>query len=162
MKPRKRKYNPRRARIGQSYTVQDVAELYGLHKNAVFNWIKDGLPTIDQRLPYLIHGGELAEYLRKKQASRKQQCSPDEFFCFKCRIPRKAWENLADIQIRNESKLALSAVCYVCGTAMHRAGSVKKLSEYKKTFSIQTVWDERITVLASPIVNSDMRKDERA
>lgn len=85
MKIRKRTYNPRRARAGQSYTVQDVAEIYGLHKNAVLRWIKEGLPVIDRQKPYLIHGGELAEYLRRKQSGRKQPCKPDEFFCFKCR-----------------------------------------------------------------------------
>ena len=161
MKPKKRTYNPRWVRTGLSYTVQDIAEIYGVHKNTVLHWIKDGLPIIDRKKPYLIYGSELAEYLRKKQAGRKQKCKPDEFFCFKCRAPRKAWENVANILIRNESKLSISGLCTVCDTPVHRAGSVKKLMEYQKIFSIQTIQEARITDSPSPIVNSDMRKDEK-
>ncbi|MCK4945496.1 MAG: helix-turn-helix domain-containing protein [Alphaproteobacteria bacterium] len=68
MKTKKRTYNPRRVRTGLSYTVQDIAEIYEVHKNAVLRWIKNGLPVIDKKKPYLVYGGELAKYLRKKQA----------------------------------------------------------------------------------------------
>lgn len=136
---KRRTYNPRLIRLGLSYSVQEVAELYGLHKNAVLRWIKDGLPVIDRRKPYLIHGGELASYLKKKQTGRRHKCNPDEFFCFKCRAPRKAWENVADITIKNESKLAISGLCAACYTPVHRMGVVKKLPEYRKIFSIQTI-----------------------
>lgn len=161
MKIRKRTYNPRRARAAQSYTVQDIAEIYGLHKNAVLRWIKEGLPVIDRQKPYLIHGGELAEYLRNKQSGRKHPCKPDEFFCFKCRAPRKAWENVADIQIRNKNKLSLSGLCAVCNTPMHRVGSAKKLAEYQKIFSIQTIREPHISDCIPPIVNRDMREDKK-
>lgn len=159
MKPKKRTYNTRLIRLGLSYSVQEIAELFGLHKNAVLRWIRDGLPTTDQRKPYLIHGAELAAYLKRRQGGRKHKCRPDEFFCCKCRVPRRAWENLADMEIRNETKLALSAVCATCGTSMHRMGSVKKMPEYQKIFSIQTIKDQRITDCPSPSVMRDMRKD---
>jgi hypothetical protein len=144
MKPRKRSYNTRLIRLGMSYSVQEVSELYRVHKNAVLRWIRDGLATIDGRRPYLIHGAVLAAWLKKKQSARKHKCRSDEFFCCKCRAPRKAWENITDVVIRNESKLALSALCAACGTVLHRIGSVKKLAEYQKIFSIQTIQDERI------------------
>lgn len=76
-----------------SYSVQEVAELYGLHKNAVLRWIKDGLPIIDQRKPYLIYGADFADYLDGRQKKRKHKCGSDEFYCCKCRAPRKAWDN---------------------------------------------------------------------
>ena len=160
-KPKKRTYNPRRVRTGQSYSVQEIAELYGLHKNAVLRWIKDGLPLIDQRKPFMIHGGDLAEYLTNKQSGRKHKCKPDEFFCFKCRAPRRAWENAPDIIIRNESKLTISGLCAVCDTPVHRVGTVKKLPEYQKIFLIQKIHERHITDTSDPSVNSDMRKDEK-
>lgn len=158
-KTKKRTYNPRRIHISQSYSVQEIAELYGLHKNAVLRWIKDGLPLIDQRKPYMVHGGDLAEYLTKKKSGRKCKCQPDEFFCFKCRAPRKAWESAADIVIRNESKLTISGLCAVCNTVVQRVGVVKKLPEYQKIFSIQTIQERHISDTSAPSVNSDMRKD---
>ena len=161
MKSKKRTYNPRRVRIGQSYTVQDIAELYGLHKNAVLRWIKDGLPIIDKQKPYLIHGSALIEHLRNKQAGRKRKCKPDEFLCCKCKTPRKAWENVVDIQILNESKLSISGLCAACDTALYRFGSVKKLSEYQKTFSIQKIQQSHITDSHCPVLNSDIRRKEK-
>lgn len=162
MKTKQRTYNPRLARKGQTYTVQEVAALYGKGKNTVLLWIKAGLATIDGQKPYLIHGSDLQEYLKKKRAGKKKTCRPDEFYCCKCRVPRKAWENVADVLIRNEAKLSLSALCAVCNTPVYRAGSVKKLPEYRKIFSIQTIREEHIEDRPSPLVNRDMRKDETA
>lgn len=161
MAKKKRTYNTRRIKRNLSYTVQEVAELYGLHKNVVLRWIKDGLPVIDGRKPYLIYGVDLADYLDGRQKRRKQKCAPDEFYCCKCRAPRKAWENQADIVIKNESKLSVSALCAVCDTALHRMGAVKKLAEYQKIFSIQTTQGPHITDRASPSVMCDMKKEAR-
>lgn len=159
MKTKKRTYNLRRIRIGQSYSVLEISELFGVHKNAISRWIKDGLRPTDQHKPYLIHGSVLAEYLRKKQSGRKRKCRPEEFYCCKCRAPRRAWENLADIKIQNEAKLFITGICAVCETSVNRMGATGKLAEYQKIFTVQTIQDERIRETAPPTVNSDMRKD---
>lgn len=88
---KRRTYNTRLIRQSLTYSVQEVAELYGLHKNAVLRWVKDGLPLLEPRKPYLIYGGELASYLKSRQTGRKRKCKPDEFFCCKCRTPTRAW-----------------------------------------------------------------------
>lgn len=160
MKKKRRSYNIRLIRLNLSYSVQDITELYGIHKNAALRWIKDGLPVIDQRKPYLIHGADLADYLKKKQAGRKHKCKPDEFFCFKCRQPRKAWGDMADIEIRNESKLSISGLCATCETPVRRAGSVSKLPEYQKIFLIQTMPLPHITDRNVPSVMCDFRKED--
>ena len=69
-KIKKRKYNTRLIRLTTSYSVQEVAELYHLHKGAVLRWIKDGLKIIDQHKPYLIHGSELLYF---KQTTKQQK-----------------------------------------------------------------------------------------
>ena len=160
MSKKKRTYNPNRVCIDKSYSVQEIAELYGVHKNTIFQWVKLGLITIDKKKPYLIHGSVLKDFLQKKRVARKHKCKSDEFYCCKCRVPRKACGNVADIIIKNESKLSISGLCAVCNTVVYRAGSVKKIDEYKKTFSIQTIQDQPIYACNNPIVNSDMREDE--
>ncbi|TAL40179.1 MAG: DNA-binding protein [Alphaproteobacteria bacterium] len=159
MKPKKRTYNTRRIRLGASYSVQEVSKLFGVHKNAVLKWVKDGLSPIDKHRPYLLYGRDLAAYLNTKQGNRKHKCKPDEFFCFKCRVPRRPWGNLVDIVIRNEIRLNLSALCGACGTVMNRAGAARKLSEYQKIFTAQSKRDERITACPSPSVTCDIGKD---
>lgn len=156
---KRRTFNTRLIRANLSYSVQEIAELYGIHNNAVLRWIKNGLPVIDQSRPYLIYGADLESYLKKKQANRKHKCKPDEFFCFKCRLPRKAWGNMVDIEIRNENKLSLCGLCSACETIVRRAGSVKKLLEYQKIFTTQTILPPHITDCNPPSVMCDSRKD---
>ncbi len=155
---KKRTYNTRLIRMGLSYSVQEVAGLFGLHKNSVLQWIKSGLPVIDQRKPYLIHGADLAAFIKKRQSGRKHKCQPHEFYCCKCRTSRKAWENQVDIVIKNKSKLVITAICAVCNTALHRAGAVRKLAEYQKIFSVQTLREQHITDRNQPIVMCDTQR----
>ena len=154
----KRTYDIRRIRLTLSYSVQEAAELFHLHKNAVLNWIKAGLPIIDERRPYLIQGNELASFLKKKQSIRKSKCKPNEFFCFKCRVPR-APNGCVIVKIKNDHKLLLVGACSFCGTRMNKAGSVKNLDQYRIVFSIQTMEERHINECADSIVNSEKRKD---
>ena len=65
--------NPRLAKIHRNYTVEEVARLYGVHRNTVRQWIKrDGLPICDDGRPVLILGGELAAFLTRKRTRNKR------------------------------------------------------------------------------------------
>ena len=74
----KRRPNPRLAKIHRNYTVEEIASLYGVHKNTVRQWIKDGLPTSDHRRPLLVLGRDLAEFLHNKRRKNKRTCKPGE------------------------------------------------------------------------------------
>lgn len=158
MAKKRRTYNTRSIKRNLSYSIQEISELFGLHENAVLRWVKDGLSIIDQKKPYLINGQELADYLDLKQTKRRTKLKPDEFHCCKCRAPRKAWENQVDILIKNQSKLIISGLCCVCETIIHRLGSMRKLEEYQKIFSIQTIQEEHIIDRNSPSVKCDIKK----
>lgn len=161
MKIKKRTYNTRRILLKLSYSIREVADLFDLHKNSVLNWIKDGLPIIDKHKPYLIQGSELADYLNKKQTQRKHQCNTDEFFCFKCRLPRKAHENKVGIEIKSQNRLMINGLCANCNGPIHRAGAVRKLTEYQKNFLVCTIQERHIPERAGPIVNSDIKRNDK-
>ena len=55
--------NPRLVKIHRNYTVEEIACLFGIHKNTVRSWIKMGLPVTDNCRPQLILGSELAAFL---------------------------------------------------------------------------------------------------
>ena len=66
--------NPRRAKIHRSYTVEEVARLYSLHRNTVRQWIKNGLAVCDEQRPALILGSELRAHLVRKRTANKRPC----------------------------------------------------------------------------------------
>jgi hypothetical protein len=81
----KRHPNPRLAKIHRNYTVDEIANLFGVHKNSVRNWVKGGLPTSDDRRPMLILGRDLVAFLHARRVKNKRPCQPGEIYCMRCR-----------------------------------------------------------------------------
>ena len=74
----KRHPNHRLVKIHRNYTVEEVAGLFGVHRNTVRAWVKRGLPMIDRKRPMLIHGRDLAAFLQARRLKNKQTCQPGE------------------------------------------------------------------------------------
>ncbi len=123
----KRRSNYRWVKIHRSYKVEEIAKLYSIHKNTVRMWIKDGLSTIDNQRPMLIHGLDLYEFLKTRKEKRKQKCKPGEFYCFRCRVPRKPDGDWAEYSHINDKVGILSAICPICSTIMNRTVNLKKI-----------------------------------
>jgi hypothetical protein len=157
---KKRTYNTRLIKCARSYTVQEISELFGTHKNTVRNWIKEGLPTIDGQKPFLVHGSDLIAFLNERQAKRKHKCKADEFFCFKCRIQRKAKSGSVTFITRNKTKLNIRAQCAVCATPVFRAGSVQKRANYERIFETETLAQERLIDTTTPTLNCYLKEDK--
>jgi hypothetical protein len=156
----KRSYNIRRIKRHYSYFIAEIADLFDLHPNAVRRWIKAGLPTVDERRPVLVHGGDLIDFLEARRARRKQKCAADEFYCCRCRLPCKPLSNRVEVRIRNETKLNLSALCAACGARMNRAGSVARMEEYRRAFIIQTPRVGRLSGRSDPSVMCHLQEDK--
>ena len=92
----KRHPNPRLAKIHRNHTVEEIAELYRVHKNTVRAWIKEGLPTIDDRRPTLVLGCDLRDFLTVRRQKNKRPCQDGEIYCLRCRVPRVPAGNMAD------------------------------------------------------------------
>lgn len=139
-----RTYNTQRIRRDYSFDTREIVDLLNVHENTVANWRQEGLKVIDDKRPVYVHGSDLIEFLTNRQTKRRHPCGPDEFFCCKCRTPQRAWERAVDVEIRDERRLVLKAVCEACGTAMNKIGSVKKLASFEALFDFQTVTDLRL------------------
>lgn len=154
-KANRRSCNPRLVSRDVSYSVQEVAELFGIHKNTVLQWFKKGLLRIDSSKPYLIHGSELIRFLEKKREKRKSRCKPNEFYCCRCRQPRRIREGNVNVVFINPKKIRLEGSCTFCDAKVLRMGSPLRMAEYQRNFSIQKQVNQHIVEIIDNSLNSD-------
>jgi len=112
----RRRYPVNLIKLSCSYDPAEIAKLFGIHRNTVRHWLKSGLVPIDDRRPILISGAALKAFIAERQQARKQKCLPGEFFCFRCRAPRKPWGGMADFSTFNDKIAKAIAFCGVWKT----------------------------------------------
>ena len=93
---KKRLHNPNLAKIHRNYSVDEIATLFGVHRNTVRAWVKRGLATSDDRRPMLILGRDLVAFLQAQRAKNKRTCQPGEIYCVRCRAPKAPAGAMAD------------------------------------------------------------------
>ena len=153
---RKRHPNPRLVKIHRNYTVEEVATLFGIHRNTVREWVKRGLPTNDDKRPMLILGRDLISFLKERRAKNKRTCKPGEIYCVRCREPKSAAGDMADYEPQTEVLGNLVAICSSCESLIYRRVNVNKLEQVRGTLDItmpQAI--PHIGERVQPTVNSD-------
>jgi excisionase family DNA binding protein len=153
----KRHPNPRLAKIHRNYTVEEVAGVFGVHRNTVREWVKRGLPTSDDRRPMLILGADLVAFLRARRVKNKRTCEPGEMYCVRCRAPRAPAGDMAEYKPVTATLGNLIAICPDCDAWMNRRVSLAKLGPIQSQMDITMPLAERhIDESAEPSVNSDL------
>lgn len=113
-----RRHNPRVAKSMRCYTIVEAAELYGVHRQTVRNWLADGLSALDAGRPILVHGSELNRFHKARRHAGKQSCGPGELFCLGCRSPRRPALDMVEYAPITQSVGTLSAICPTCERVM--------------------------------------------
>ncbi len=155
---RKRHPNYRLVKIHRSYTVEEIANLFGVHKNTVRAWLEAGLPTCDDKRPMLILGHDLAAFLQARRARNKQTCRPGEIYCVRCHAPKFPAGDMADYQPVTAKFGNLTAICPDCNSIMNRRVSMAKLGQVRGKMDItfpQAL--QRLSESNQPTVNSDLK-----
>jgi len=131
-----RRPNPRLAKIHRNYTVEEIANLYGVHRNTVREWVKRGLPTSDDKRPMLILGRDLAAFLQARRVKNKRPCQPGEIYCVRCRAPKAPAGDMAEYTSVTETLGNLIAICPDCGSIMNRRVNLAKLEQIRGQMDI--------------------------
>lgn len=126
-----RQLNPRLAKIHRSYTVDEVARRWGVHRNTVRAWLKAGLRTVDQCRPTLIRGKDIAEFLAARRRKNRRPCANGEVFCVRCRHPRRPAGDMAEYRPLTATQGNLVGLCPVCECLMFRRINLAKLDEIR-------------------------------
>ena len=154
-----KRLNPNRVKIHRNYTVGEVADLFSVHKNTVRLWVKDGLPTNDNKRPMLILGSDLKQYLQSKRKSKKEKCQPFEMFCVRCRSPQIPYGNMVDYEPTNGKTGRLIGLCPSCEGIINKFCNVANLEKIKGKLDITfTKAQEHINECNTPLVNSDFNQ----
>jgi len=152
--------NHRLVKIHLSYSVEEVATLFGSHPNRVREWLRKGLPAIDKRRPALIHGGDLVNFLKARRKANTRPLQPGQLRCFKCRDARTPRGNTAIYQVQTQTLGNLVGVCPVCKTRMFRRVSAAKMAQAIGQLNVTMPQAlERIDGSDQPSVNSDFKQD---
>jgi len=121
------RYNPQIIYGCQSYTIDELAKVYEMNKKTCLRWIEEGLKILPGgKKPILMLGSEIKAFIHLKNSKKKVRLKRDEFYCLKCKSPRRA--KRGTITKKWDSK---RGVCSVCNGKM-----VKKIKPYQKDYPI--------------------------
>lgn len=156
---RGRRPNPKLAKTHRNYSVDDAATLCGVHRNTVRQWIKNGLPCIDDQRPMLILGQHLADHIRAQRKKHKRPCAPGQIYCMRCREPRLPAGLRASYLPRTPTNGDLAGHCGVCATRMFRRVSLANLARSCGPVQVATADAQgHIAETTDPTVNSDFNR----
>ena len=154
---RKRHPNHRLVKIHRSYTVEEIVNLFGNHKNTVRGWVKAGLVTSYDKRPMLSLGHDLAAFLQARRVKNKQTCKGGEIYCVRCRAPKFPAGDMAEYSRVTEKFGNLMAICPDCNSIMNRRVSIAKLEQVRGEMDITFPQAMRqIVESTKPTVNSDL------
>jgi Helix-turn-helix domain len=128
--------NPRLVKVHRNYSVEEIARLFGLHKNTVRTWLKQGLSTIDDRRPTLILGWELSRFLRERRQKAKQHCGPGRMYCIACREPKVPAGKMAECIPTSPMAGNLCGICPDCDRLIYRRVNLTKIDAVRGDLDI--------------------------
>lgn len=154
----KRHPNHRLAKIHRNYTVEEVAGLFGIHKNTVREWVKRGLPINDDRRPMLILGRALHAFLQARRAKNRRPCQAGEIYCVRCRTPKIPAGDMAEYQPLTPTLGNLIGICPGCDSMMYRRVNLARLALVRANLEVTMPQAlPHIDESTQPSSNSDLR-----
>jgi hypothetical protein len=129
-------YNPNKVKINRSYSYEELAAVYGVHKNTVATWVKNGLPCLKEMRPYLILGADAKQYLQAQRQTKKQVCKPGELFCVRCKKPVQPLDNRVQYFPLTAAKGCLRGICCTCKRVVNKFVGYSSLVGYAQIFDL--------------------------
>src|SRR5262245_52348186 len=153
--------NPRLAKIHRSYSVEETARLFSVHKNTVRAWFKQGLKAIDGQRPAVARGEEIRRFLGERRTQAKRPAGPGRIYCLPCRAPKVPAGKMAECVVIRDTAGTLQGICPDCGRMIYRKVNPQKLVAARGDLDITiTQAGLRIEETAAPNVNCDFSEGD--
>lgn len=153
--------DPRLAKIHRSYSVEEIARLFKVHKNTVRNWLQQGLKSIDGQRPTVARGEEIRRFLGERRKRAKRPSGPGRIYCLPCRAPMVPAGNMAECVMTGDTTGTLQGICPGCNRMIYRRVNPQKLNAVRGDLDVTvTQAKPRIEETAKPNVNCDSTKGD--
>ncbi len=104
------RFDPRKVSLHKSYTLKELSGLVGMSEKTCLRWVEQGLATVPgSHKPILILGSEMKKFIRNKNSEKKIALKRHEFYCFTCKLPRRA--KRGSINASGNRKMGLCSAC---------------------------------------------------
>ena len=154
-----RRASPRAVKLHRCYSVPELAACFGIHKNTVRHWQREGLTPLDGKRPVLFQGAVIRAFLSKRNTSRKCPCPAGTLYCFKCRAPRPPALGMVDFVSINAVSGNVRAICAICETVMHRRARKAALASIMPGCDVQFPQaPSRFKGCSAPSLNCDLER----
>ena len=141
----------------RTYLIREVSSLLKVVERTVGRWILAGLPTVDNRRPYLIAGKDLILFLQRRCRLRKRRCPPGHLYCVRCKGPKIPFGRFVDWLPNNSGSGLLRGICDTCGSLIHRGANISNAKKFKAIAQGLEVTlpraQRRLNRSTSPLVN---------
>jgi hypothetical protein len=157
-----RRPNPKLAKIHRTYTVEEMATLYGVHRNTVRAWLKQGLAAIDKERPLLVQGSSLIAFLQSRRTLAKRPCSLGEIYCVRCREPKRPAEGRVRYSPLTPTTGNLIGLCPTCDARLYRRTRAAALGQFDAVLQVALPEaSQHIDQRTEPSPNSDFKPKAR-
>jgi len=149
-----RRPNPRLAKIHRSYSVDELARLFTVHKNTIRAWFQQGLVPIDGQRPTVVRGDEVQRFLCDRRARAKCPSGPGRIYCLPCREPKVPAGKLAECVAVSDTAGTLQGICPDCDRMIYRRVNPQKIDLVRGDLDVTiTQAGPRIEETTRPNVN---------
>lgn len=124
---RKKRYSLKFIRRDYTYSIDEIAKIYGITPDTVFRWIRnEGLKCNYASRKYFVHSSELAQFLERRNVKNKKPNRYGEMRCMKCCDSKKPNRNSLSFETLANKTVRIYGKCSVCETRMNTIVSGKK------------------------------------
>lgn len=103
------------------YNTSEAATALKVHRRTILRWINENqLNACKGGNSWLIRGADLKSFLEKRRTAAKHKLGVGEFYCLRCKAPRRPAADIADFQKIDDHTGRLTALCGCCEGVMNR------------------------------------------
>ena len=116
-----KKFPVNRIKVHRIYTVWEISDTLGSHRQTVTRWIKlNGLPADTSQKPWLIDGRDLKTFLGARQRKGCCKLALHHCYCLGCKTAREPDGKITDYVHQTPDSGRLTGLCPACGALMHK------------------------------------------